>query len=322
MLIRTADLDGPFIPETDAIGGLQAGVDRVATAFSGAQVTRLDVAIDPASGPDPSFNGREAIVLGERSDDGWRDLSLVYVATPQLLAHYGYDLDAVSPSTVVITREAGEFAIRGEVGAARSQPETLSGVEAIDPGYESLPGTFVTTQVISERDWVTAPSGRWLVETSDVPTAEQLTAARELAAGAGLVIEVRDRQGGLGALQTGATAAGVIVALGIVATAVGLIRSETSRDLRILTAAGATRRTRRTLTAAIAGGLATLGVILGTASAYLGLTAGFVRDLGTLSPVPVAHLAALFLGLPLIATLAGWLTTGRGIGDIARQPME
>jgi putative ABC transport system permease protein len=322
VLIRAADLDGPFIPEADAFDGLQAGVDRVATAFSGAQVTRLDVAIDPASEPDPSFSGREAIVLGERSGDGWNDISLLYVATPQLLAYYGYDLDAVAPSTVVITREAGQFAILGEVGATRSQSETLSGIEAIRPGYESLPGTFATTQVISERGWVTAPSGRWLVNTQEVPTTEQLTAARELAAGAGLTIEVRDRQGGLGALRTAATAAGVLVALGIVAMAVGLVRSEAGRDLRILTATGATRRTRRTLTAATAGGLAALGVILGAAGAYLGLTAGFARDLGALSPVPVVHLAALFLGLPLIATLAGWLISGRGIIDIARQPME
>jgi putative ABC transport system permease protein len=322
VLIRAADVHGPFIPEAGTIDGLQAGVDRVATAFSGAQVTRLDVAIDPASEPDPSFGGREAIVLGERFRDGWNDISLLYVATPQLLAYYGYDLDAVAPSTVVITREAGQFGINGEVGATRSDSETLSNIEAIRPGYESLPGTFVTTQVISERGWVTAPSGRWLVETQQVPTSEQLDAARELAAGAGLTIEVRDRQGGLGALRTGATAAGVLVALSIVAMAVGLVRSEAGRDLRILTATGATRRTRRTLTAATAGGLATLGVILGTAGAYVGLTAGFARDLGALSPVPLAHLAALFLGLPLIATTAGWLISGRGIGDIARQPME
>jgi putative ABC transport system permease protein len=112
------------------------------------------------------------------------------------------------------------------------------------------------------------------------------------------------------------------VALSIVAMAVGLVRSEAGRDLRILTAAGATRRTRRSLTAATAGALAALGVILGTAGAYVGLTAGFAQDLGALSPVPLAHLAALFLGLPLIATMAGWLISGRGIVDIARQPMD
>jgi CHASE2 domain-containing sensor protein len=51
----------------------------------------------------------------------------------------------------------------------------------------------------------------------------------------------------------------------------------------------------------IAGGLATLGVFLGTTGAYL---------------------AAQAQGLPLIATMAGWLTSGRGIVEFARQPME
>jgi putative ABC transport system permease protein len=169
---------------------------------------------------------------------------------------------------------------------------------------------------------VVAPSGRWLVETGAPPTTEQLAAAREAAAGAGLTVEVRDRQGGLGALRAGATAAGVLTALGILAMTVGLVRSEAGRELRILAATGATDRTRRTLTAATAGGLAVLGAVLGIAGAYLGLTAGFVRDLGTLSPVPVVHLAVIAVGLPLAATLAGWLVSGRTVPHVARQPME
>ena len=154
------------------------------------------------------------------------------------------------------------------------------------------------------------------------PTPEQLTAAREAAAGAGLTIEARDRQGGLGMLRSGATAAGVLVALGILAMTVGLVRSEAGRDLRILTATGATGRTRRNLTAATTGGLAILGVILGTAGAYLGLVAGFARDLDALSPPPVTHLAAIALGLPIVATLAGWLVSGRAVAGVARQPLE
>jgi putative ABC transport system permease protein len=317
VLIRAHE--GPFIPEAAELDRLEAAVDRVVAAFDAAGATSLDVALDPASRPDPSFEGRQAIFLGERADEGWRDLDLVYVATPQLLAYYGYDLDAVAPGTLIITRETGELALLGDV---QSKAEPLTNVAHLPPSYSSLPGTFVTTEVIDERGWVRAPSGRWLVETSGPPTSEQLAAAREAAAGAGLTIEVRDRQGGLGALRTGATATGILVALAIVAMTVGLVRSEAGRDLRILTATGATRRTRRTLTAATGGGLALLGVILGTAGAYLGLTAGFVRDLGELSPVPVAHLAVIAVGLPLLATAAGWLVSGRAVTDIARQPME
>jgi putative ABC transport system permease protein len=322
MLIRAADVDGPFVPQATELDRLRAGVDDVVASLDDPRLTSLDVALDPATEPDPSFDGRQAITLVKRADDGWRDVSLVYVATPRLLARYGFDLADLPPGTVVITREIGQFALLGQSEARPSKVEPLTRVARLGPGYESLPGTFATMDVLAQRDWVAAPSGRWLVETSAPPTTAQLAAAREAAADAGLTVEVRDRQGGLGALRSGATAAGVLTALGILAMTVGLVRTEAGRDLRILAAAGATRRSRRTLTAATAGGLAVLGAVLGIGGAYLGLTAGFARNLGVLSPVPVLHLAVIALGLPLAATLAGWLVSGRTVPDIARQPME
>ena len=60
----------------------------------------------------------------------------------------------------------------------------------------------------------------------------------------------------------------MLLALGILAMTVGLIRSEAAGDVRTLTATGASSATRRMLTAATAGGLAILGVALGTAGAY------------------------------------------------------
>jgi putative ABC transport system permease protein len=322
VLIRATNAGGPFIPEAADLERLRAGVDDVIEALDETRASALDVALDPDSRPDPSFEGRQAITLVERSDDGWRDVSLVYVATPELLAPYRYDLAAVPPGAMVITREIGQFALLGQVEADRSKVEPLTNVVRLGPSYGSLPGTFVTMDVVAQRGWVVAPSGRWLVETSAPPTTGQLAAAREAAAGAGLTVEVRDGQGGLGALRSGATTAGMLTALGILAMTVGLVRSEAGRDLRILAATGATGRTRRTLTAATAGGLAVLGAILGIAGAYLGLTAGFARNLSALSPVPVMHLAVIAVGLPLTATLAGWLVSGRTVSHVARQPLE
>ena len=319
LLIRA--FDGPFVPEAAELDRLQAAAERVAASLDNPRVTSLDVALDPDQEPDPSFNGREAISLAVRFDDGWRDLSLVYLATPQLLAYYGYDLSTVPPSTKVITRETGELRLLG-AATDRSTVEPLSDVEHLGPHYGSLPGTFVTANDVRERGWVSAPSGRWLVQTSAPPTSEQLAAAREVAAGAGLTVEVRDRQGGLGTLRSGATAAGLLIALGVLAMTLGLVRSEAGRDLRVLTATGAKKMTRRTLTAATAGGLALLGAILGTAGAYLGFTAGFVHDLGKLTPIPVLHLAVIAIGLPMIATLAAWLVAGREPTNLARQPIE
>jgi putative ABC transport system permease protein len=321
VLIRAAHVDGPFIPEAAELDRLQAAAQRVAASFGEADVTSLDVALHPASRPDPAFDGREAMRLAKRAADMWVDLSPLYVATPRLLAHYGYELDGVPPGAV-ITKETGDLAILGDPATKGSTAGTLTNIVAIPPDYRSLPGTFVTAETVRERGWMTAPSGRWLVETAGPPTAGQLRAAREAAAGAGLTVEVRDAPPGVASLQSGVTLAGLLVALGVVAMTVGLVRSDAARDLHVLAATGATSGTRRTLTAATAAGLAVLGVVLGTAGAYLGLAASFARDLGALLPVPVAHLAVIVLGLPLLATAAGWLASGRAVADIARQPLQ
>ena len=86
-----------------------------------------------------------------------------------------------------------------------------------------------------------APAG-WLVEARSPLTSAQLAHARDLAADAGLTIESRDTSATLTAVRTGATAAGVLLALGVLAMTVGLIRSEAAGDLRTLTATGATSR--------------------------------------------------------------------------------
>jgi putative ABC transport system permease protein len=114
----------------------------------------------------------------------------------------------------------------------------------------------------------------------------------------------------------------MLLALGILALTVGLIRSETAGDLRTLTAAGAASRTRRTLTAATTGALALLGAVLGTLGAYAALIAWHVDELGTLRRVPVGYLAVVIVGLPLAATAAGWLLAGRQPPSLARQPLE
>ena len=322
LLIRAGGFDGPFVPQSSELQRLRAGVDRVVALLDDAKVTSFEVALDPSVPRDPNFDGRMAVSLVRRTTDGWLDISLLYVATSDVLARSGYQLDGTG---VVHTRETGELALLGVTsveGSTRSKIERLANVQQLGPGYDSLPGTFVTSQTIDERDWEVSPSGRWLVEPGGALTADQLTAVREAAAGAGLTIEVRNRQGGLGALRSGATAAGLLAALGIMAMTVGLVRAEAARDLRVLTASGATRRTRRTLTAATACGLAVLGVLLGTAAAYAGLIAAFSPNLDDLLPIPLLHLAILVLGLPLAAAAGGWLFSSRDSTHLTRQPAE
>jgi putative ABC transport system permease protein len=123
-----------------------------------------------------------------------------------------------------------------------------------------------------------------------------------------------------------ATVFGVLLALGILAMAVGLIRSETASDLRTLTATGASSTTRRALTAATAGALALLGAVLGTVAAYVAAI-GYAWDnpldgLSSLSSVPTGNLLIILVGMPLIAAVAGWLLAGREPPAIAHQPIE
>jgi len=284
-------------------------------------VIGFDAALDPEVEPDPRFDGREAITLTEIDRTGGesrhRDVSLLFIATPETLKPHGLDLATVDSDTDVITPETGELSMNTGSG-----PESVDDVQTITPGYSSIPSTFITPEAVRERGWEAAGAGLWLVETSSPITNDQSAATRERAAAAGLTIETRDHRGGLATLRSGATAVGMLLAFGVLAMTVGLVRSETAGDLRILTATGATSTTRRTLTAATAGALALLGSALGIAGAYLGLAAGYLSDLSNLIPIPFLHLAIVALGLPCVATVAGWLLAGREPVSIARQPLE
>jgi len=327
VMVRVADMMSPFAPDQAEIDRLRPQVDRLAAALPGATVTPLTAAFDPRSEQDPKLQGRFVISIARRSGDGWSDVSQMYMATPQLLGLYGRQPG--EPSTAFLTRESGDLRILGVgvgVGQSpetqRTEPERMTDLTRLPDNYTSLPGTFVTPQEMRARNWIEVPSGIWLIETSAPPAENQLAAAQAIAAEVGLTIEVRDQQRSLAAVRTGAMLAGMLVALGILAMTVGLVRSETGRDLRVLTATGARRKTRRTITAATAGGLAVLAVVLGTATAYLGLIAGFLHNLDMLDRIPVLQLTVIAVGVPLVATVGGWLVSGREPAYLARQPME
>ena len=174
---------------------------------------------------------------------------------------------------------------------------------------------------MASRGWTPALAG-WLVETSDPITAEQFADVRDIAAAADITVEARHDQRSLATLRNGATGAGAMIALAIMAMTVGLVRSEAAGDLRILTASGATSNNRRMLTAATAGALArsarwSAWPVPISASAPL-----HIRHLDALMPVPVVHLAAIAIGLPVLAAVAGWLLAGREPAWLARQPLD
>ena len=108
---------------------------------------------------------------------------------------------------------------------------------------------------------------------------------------------------------------GTLLALGILAMTVGLLRSETSSDVALLSATGASSTTRRAISAATAGTLALVGAVVGVAGGYLAAI-GFYRTsqldtLSGLTSVPVANLLLILVGMPLAATIGSWLLAAR-----------
>jgi putative ABC transport system permease protein len=166
----------------------------------------------------------------------------------------------------------------------------------------------------------------WLVKTPHDPTAAQITDARLTASAAGMTIETKSSTPTSAEILNYATAFGIALALGILAMTIGLIRSETARDLRTLAATGASSLTRRELTAATAFALALAGAVLGTVAAYVAAI-GYSWDnsldgLSGLSSVPIWNLLLIVVGMPTVAAVVGWLMAGREPPAIARQPLE
>jgi putative ABC transport system permease protein len=77
------------------------------------------------------------------------------------------------------------------------------------------------------------------------------------------------------------------------------------------------------ITAATAAALGLLGAILGMAGAVI---AGLAWAHGSLSAMfgdlPLTNVLILLVGLPLAASVAGWLLAGREPEVIARQPLD
>jgi putative ABC transport system permease protein len=201
------------------------------------------------------------------------------------------------------------------------------------PAGTSAPNTVITEHAVQQLGLQqlglksrVGVSG-WLIQTPQPLTAAQIHNAQQTAAAAGLSVETRSSVPGLGEIINWATAVGILLALGILAMSVGLIRSETASDLRTLTATGASGPTRRSVTAATAGALALLGAVTGTVAGYLASAAWFRNSslnggLSALASVPVRNLLIILVGMPLAAVVAGWLLAGREPAAIARRPME
>jgi putative ABC transport system permease protein len=267
----------------------------------------------------------------------------LYVATPKLLSTFGIKESTLNPKADILTMRPGFASISlmqivygnyfAKDGPNSGWPcpksdclanPVMEQVSAL-PAGTSAPNTVITEHAVRELG-LSADTAGWFIQTAQPLSALQISDARATAAAAGMSIETKSSIPTSATIVNWATLIGVLLALGVLAMTIGLIRSETASDLRILTATGASSYTRRDLTAATAGALAFVGAIVGTVAGYLALIAfsrtNALDGLSSLASVPVANLLLIVLGMPALAAGVGWIFAGKEPPAIARRPLE
>lgn len=323
MVIRQGGEAGP-VPsqragDTAADAALDAKAAAVADAVPGSQVLAMDIAMPADTGPGagPVEPISQAIKTGPHT---WRGLGFPVVATQEILELSGIDPATIDPDTELLTSDDGAVVLLDT--STRKGSEEQTKIQHVDlPTYFAAPHALVTEAALEAHGWERQHDG-WLVTSPEPLTTDQIQTARETAAREGMTIETRISQDSLATFRSVVSTVGVLLGLAIVAMTVGLIRSESARDVRTLTATGASSWSRRAITASTAGALAVLGVLLGTGGAYVALVAGYHADLGELLPLPWPQLAALVIGLPVLATLAGWALAGREPAGFSRPTFD
>ena len=315
-----------------------ASVHAIASAIGAKDVVEL--VASGAGLQNPSANGRQ-----------WN--GPIYVGTPALLRAYGINPSSIPSNVDVLSSRPGlagsgvQLTYGGGKGGGGPQfvgpganitntcsprsclAHPVVQEEARLPMGTSAPNTVITESTVhrlhlANQDGV----GGWVMQSNAAISSAQLTSANSIAAAGDLSIESRNDEPTSAEIVNWATVFGIALALGVLAMSVGLIRSETASELRTLTATGASSRTRRTLTAVTAGGLAFLGALLGTVAAYVGLFGWFrsnkleggVSDI--INHVPWNNLFFILIAMPLAAMAIGWVLAGREPAGIATRPME
>ena len=332
-------------PPAPSLSAQEASVHAIASAVGAKAVVALEQ--PNVNLQNPSGNGRQ-----------WN--GPIYVATPSLLRAFGINPSSIPSNVDILSSRSGlagsgvqlTYSSTGKGGSpppvnlnGGSGPGPGGGANTCSPGSclahpvvqeesqlpvgTSAPNTVITESALHRLGLASQNSlGGWMLLSDSAITQSQLTNANSLAASGDLTIESKNDAPSSSEIVDWATVFGIVLALGVLAMSVGLIRSETASDLRTLTAAGASSRTRRALTAVTAGGLAFLGALLGTAAAYVGLFGWFGSNSleGGLSDltnnVPWGNLFFILIAMPLAAVVIGWVLAGREPRAIATRPME
>ncbi len=306
----------------DGLDRQAAGVTRLAAGLDHAAVIPLRKVIPP--GVRPFFDPVSAHPAARRRSSpraspgaDYRLAAQLYVATPELLRYLGIDPATIDPRTDFLadrTVPSAGWSSRPSTTGATSRCTTCSGSTSAAhllgaAGFDRPAEPDVHHRRRPPPARLGAGPGRLARRLTPAADGEQIADARAVAAAAAS----RSRSGAAAVVRHDAAlaSAAALLALAILALTVGLIRGESSGDLRTLTATGASARVRRTLTATTAGALGLLGALLGVGGAYLVLVATVPRR---------PRLPELGAG-PLPARRAGRPPARRGRGGVApRRP--
>ena len=295
MIVRADGVDGPFVAPAADIDALQRGVDALTESVGGATSISLDAAKAPDAPTDPKFGGVPAVTLGQRiGAQELREVSLVYVGSPQLLQQLGVDSTKLG-STDVLTAATGDLRI-------------LTGVPSPDRSFDSLEkvdSEHVPPQVLvlaRRRDLDPGVAGARL----GLRSIGTLAGGVEQSAHVGTTVggprhgrpvrphhRIEGPARGVG--ESAARRDGCRHVAGLERVGDDR-RTDSQRDIGRPAdphRTGASSFTRRAITATTSGGLALLGVGLGIAGAYAALIAGRLKGL---TPLPWFDLVVIAVG--------------------------
>ena len=341
----------PSAPTLQELQSQEASVHSIASAVGANDVAEL-------------YNPAPSVGLQNPSGSGRQWDGQIYVATPALLRAYANnplsipsDVDVLSSrpglsgSGVQVTYGGGGGKGGGQLVGPGSGDSGGSGgpgpgntntcspegciahpvvqEESQLPTGTDAPNTVITESALRRLHLAGDSSlDGWIIQAKSPITSAQVTNTQALAATNNLSVESKNDAPTSHEIVNWATVFAIALALGILAMSIGLIRSETASELRTLTATGASSRTRRTLTAVTAGGLAFLGALLGTVAAYVGLAGWFYSNSleGGLSDIidhiPWNNLILIVIAMPAVAMIVGWVLAGRDPTTISARPME
>lgn len=303
-------------------------LDAVTATVPGAQVVPIEFLTHPAWAADDEAAEFGPAPWGVRSlrGNGSAWFHETAIATPELLAAMGVDRDTDADlivdfrSPLDLGDETPAFVSFSGSGTAVSE----AGTEVLDALTDGEPSELVVQR---HAPWAESfPEALIVDPPTDVPGAERYVDSYLLvgdrpftdqeraalrATGAGL--SLGDDPPPFVAIRAIAMAAGALFAVAAIAVTVALIRTETARDQRILRSLGASPARARAVGAATAAGLATIAsaiAVLVSLSVLIGIFRNPDEDF--FFRMPWAELGVVFVVVPLLAGVAGWLlTSGR-----------